>query len=70
MVPDDLLTHISDWEEACRHAAGLSPVRPDELDYWLHQLRTIRKIRAELAGKTVPVIERQPWFKRLWESLR
>lgn len=53
LVPEDLLTHIGDWQAACeiaRHHAAPATVDIDDKSYWDHQLRTIAKVRAMLAS--------------------
>lgn len=51
VVPTDLLTHLGDWENACKIARdNAPPPREDEDDrgYWQHQLDTIDKIKRAL----------------------
>lgn len=53
LLPIDLLSHLSDFETACRIAkehAGVSPPDIDDTSYWQHQLNTIERIRAALAS--------------------
>jgi hypothetical protein len=86
VVPEDLLTHLSDWEMACRIAAD-----HEGDDYWQHQLRVIERIRRDIANKSADSYAtsdamrmnddggideittarpRSGWLKRFWESLR
>ncbi len=58
LVPEDLLTHLGDWETACRIALATAEVKPPDIDdksYWEHQLVTISKIRAALDAPLSPL---------------
>lgn len=55
LVPEDLLTHLGDWQTACQIApqhAAPATADSDDTSYWDHQLRTIAKIRAALNHKS------------------
>lgn len=47
LVPEDLATHLNDWETACRIA---DTHEVDGCGYWKHQLKTIANIKTMLAA--------------------
>lgn len=51
MLPDDLRTHLGDFEKACvvaRDHAEVSPPDIDDRAYWQHQIDTIQKARDDI----------------------
>ncbi len=51
VVPTDLLTHLGDWEEACKIARDNAPPSREDFDdkgYWQHQLDVIARIKKAL----------------------
>ena len=49
-VPEDLLTHLHDWEKACKIAEGAVGM-DDDKSYWAHQLQTIWRIKATIKAR-------------------
>lgn len=52
LVPEDLLSHLGDWEEACRLADAVSACAEDD-GYWKHQLKVLSRIKSLLSAAPV-----------------
>jgi len=69
LVPEDLITHINDWRNACEHMLSNAP-RPTEdqndAGYWQHQLDVLDKIEKDLADKKAR--EKRAAYDKAWED--